>query len=101
MLPGALGGLVPGLFLGGLAGAGLAWAAGAALAWMRQLSYTTGIQIQLMPFGNRTEVLQNLTGGWYWVILVAALALGLLGGVIGLLIGLLVWALRRALEPED
>ena len=98
ILPGALGGFVPGLLLGGLAGAGLAWGSGAALSWMRQLSFPTGIQIHLMPCGNRTEVLENLRDGWYWVVVVAGLALGLLGVLMGSLTGLLVWAARSALE---
>lgn len=100
LAPGALGGFVPGVFVGGLVGAGISWGAGAALQWMRQLSFTTGIQIQLMPFGDRTAVLETLGDGWYWVIVAAALTLGLLGALLGSFTALILWSLRRTLEVE-
>lgn len=92
MVTGAWSGFVPGLFIGGVLGAIVTFAAGAALEWMRELAFTTGIQEQLLPFGDRIGELQSVQDGWYVVIPVGALALGLIGALVGALTGALVSA---------
>ena len=92
MVIGAWAGFVPGLFIGGVLGAIVTFAAGAVLEWMRELAFTTGIQEQLLPFGDRIGELQSVQDGWYVVIPVCAVALGLLGALIGALTGALVSA---------
>lgn len=92
VITGAWSGFVPGLFVGGSAGAIATFAAGAALEWMRELSFTTGIQEQLLPFGDRIGELQTVQDDWFFVIPIAALAFGLLGAIIGALTGALVSA---------
>ncbi len=82
IVTGAWSGFVPSLFIGGAAGAIASFAAGAALEWIRELSFTTGIQEQLLPFGDRIGELQTVAG----------VALGLLGALIGALTGALVGA---------
>jgi len=90
IITGAWSGFVPGLFIGGVAGAIASFAAGAALEWMRELSFTTGIQEQLLPFGDRIGDLQTVQDDWFIVIPVVGLALGLVGALIGALTGALV-----------
>ena len=92
IVTGAWSGFVPGLFIGGAAGAIASFAAGAALEWMRELSFTTGIQEQLLPFGDRIGDLQTVQDDWFIVIPLAAVALGLVGALIGALTGALVAA---------
>ena len=92
IVTGAWSGFVPSLFIGGSAGAIASFAAGAALEWMRELSFTTGIQEQLLPFGDRTGDLQTVQDDWFIVIPLAAVALGLVGALIGALTGALVAA---------
>ena len=92
MVIGAWAGFVPGLFIGGVLGAIVTFAAGAVLEWMRELAFTTGIQEQLLPFGDRIGELQSVQDGWYIAIPVCAVALGLLGALIGALTGALVSA---------
>ena len=92
VITGAWSGFVPGLFLGGVVGAIASFAAGAALEWMRELSFTTGIQEQLLPFGDRIGELQTVQDDWFFVIPIVALALGLVGAIIGALTGALVSA---------
>jgi hypothetical protein len=92
MTMGAWAGFVPSLFIGGVVGAIASFAAGAALEWMRELSFTTGIQEQLLPFGDRVGELQTVQDDWYFVIPIAAVGLGLIGALIGALTGALVSA---------
>ena len=92
IVTGAWSGFVPGLFIGGAAGAIASFAAGAALEWMRELSFTTGIQEQLLPFGDRIGDLQTVQDDWFIVIPLAGVALGLVGALIGALTGALVGA---------
>jgi len=92
LLTGAWTGFVPGLFIGGAVGVAITFGAGAALEWMRQLSFTTGIQQQLLPFGDRIGDLQTVQDDWFIVIPLAAVALGLVGALIGALTGALVAA---------
>ena len=92
MVTGAWSGFVPGLFIGGAVGAVASFAAGAAVEWMRELSFTTGIQEQLLPFGDRMGDLQTVQDDWFFVIPIAAAALGLVGALIGALTGALVSA---------
>ena len=92
IVTGAWSGFVPSLFIGGVAGAIASFAAGAALEWIRELSFTTGIQEQLLPFGDRIGELQTVQDDWFIVIPVAGVALGLLGALIGALTGALVGA---------
>jgi hypothetical protein len=92
MITGAWAGFVPGLFIGALLGVLISFGAGAALEWMRELSFTTGIQQQLLPFGDRIGLLQTLQDGWLVVIPLAAVALGLFSAIFGTLTGALVAA---------
>ena len=92
MLAGAWAGFVPGLFIGAIIGTLASFGAGAALEWMRELSFTTGIQQQLLPFGDRSGILQTLQDGWLVVIPVAALAVGLFSAIFGALTGALIAA---------
>ena len=90
LLTGAWAGFVPGLFLGGLAGTLASFGAGAVLEWMRELSFTTGIQQQLLPFGDRTGLLQTVQDDWWIAIPAAALVVGLFAALVGALTGALV-----------
>ncbi len=92
LVTGAWAGFVPGLFIGGAVGTLISFGAGAALEWMRELSFTTGIQQQLLPFGDRIGQLQTLQDDWLIVIPVAALAVGILSALIGVLTAALVSA---------
>ena len=92
MLAGAWAGFVPGLFIGAILGTLASFGAGAALEWMRELSFTTGIQQQLLPFGDRSGLLQTLQDGWLFVIPIAALAVALFSAIFGALTGALVAA---------
>lgn len=92
LVTGAWAGFVPGLFIGAITGVLLSFGAGAALEWMRELSFTTGIQQQLLPFGDRIGVLETLQDGWPLVIPACALLLGLLSALIGALTAGLVSA---------
>lgn len=85
LVTGAWAGFVPGLFIGGVVGALISFGAGAALEWMRELSFTTGVQAYLLPFGDRIGVLETLQDDWFVVIPAAAVALGLLSALIGML----------------
>lgn len=92
LVTGAWAGFVPGLFIGAIVGVLLSFGAGAALEWMRELSFTTGIQQQLLPFGDRIGVLETLQDDWPLVIPACALLLGLLSALIGALTAGLVSA---------
>ncbi len=92
LVTGAWAGFVPGLFVGAALGALISFGAGAALEWMRELSFTTGIQQQLLPFGDRIGLLQTLQDDWLVAIPVAGLALGILSALIGVLTAALVSA---------
>jgi hypothetical protein len=92
VVTGAWSGFVPGLFIGGAVGAVASFASGAAVEWMRELSFTTGIQEQLLPFGDRVGALQTLQDDWFVVIPLAGVAVGLLGAIIGALTGAVVSA---------
>lgn len=92
VVTGAWAGFVPGLFIGGILGTLITFGAGAALEWMRELSFTTGIQQQLLPFGDRIGLLETLQDDWAIVIPVAALAVGLFSALVGMLTAALVAA---------
>jgi hypothetical protein len=92
LVTGAWAGFVPGLFIGAIAGVLLSFGAGAALEWMRELSFTTGIQQQLLPFGDRIGVLETLQDDWPVVIPACALLVGVLSALIGALTAGLVSA---------
>ena len=96
---GALAGFVPGAFLGALLGAGASWAAGAAVDWLQQLSFTTGIQVQLLPFGDQVGLLQTVQDGWFYVIPAAAMGVGLVAALIGALTGLVLAATYALVPP--
>jgi len=104
LVTGAWAGFVPGLFVGGAVGTLISFGAGAALEWMRELSFTTGIQQELLPFGDRIGLLQTLQDDWLVVIPVAGVAVGLLSALIGVLTAALVSAsygsLLGAVEVE-
>lgn len=90
IVTGAWAGFVPGLFAGGIIGALITFGAGAAIEWMRELSFTTGIQQQLLPFGDRVGLLQTLQDAWWVVIIASALVMGLLSALMGMLTAALV-----------
>ena len=90
LVTGAWSGFVPGLFIGGALGAAASFAAGGVVEWMRELSFTTGIQEQLLPFGDRIGELQTVQDAWFIVIPVAAVALGVVGALIGAMTGALI-----------
>jgi hypothetical protein len=104
LLTGAWAGFVPGLFIGALLGAAITFGSGAMLDWMRQLSFTTGIDQALLPFGDRIGLLQTLQDNWLIVIPAAGLTFGLLSALIGTLTAAVVSAtyggLVRGLEIE-
>ena len=104
LLTGAWAGFVPGLFIGAVLGAVITFGSGAMLDWMRTLSFTTGIDQALLPFGDRIGLLQTLQDGWFLVIPAAALIFGLLSAVIGMLTAAVVSAsygsLLEGLEVE-
>jgi hypothetical protein len=85
LLTGAWAGFVPGVFIGGVLGAVISFVAGAILDWIRQLSFTTGIDQALLPFGDRIGPLQTLQDEWFLVIPAAALVFGLFSALIGVL----------------
>lgn len=109
LVTGAWAGFVPGLFIGGVLGTLVSFLAGAAIEWYRELSFTTGIQQQLLPFGDRIGVLETLQDDWLVVIPVFALALGLVSAVVGALTAALVGAsfggllggVEVEIEPAD
>ena len=92
LLTGAWAGFVPGVFIGAVLGAVITFGSGAVLDWMRTLSFTTGIDQALLPFGDRIGLLQTLQDGWFLVIPAAALIFGLLSAVIGMLTAAVVSA---------
>ena len=92
LLTGVWAGFVPGLFIGGALGTLISFGAGAALEWMRELSFTTGIQQQLLPFGDRIGLLETLQDDWLIVIPVTAVAVGVLSALVGVLTAALVSA---------
>lgn len=100
LITGAWSGFVPGLFIGGVLGAVASFAAGGVVEWMRELSFTTGIQEQLLPFGDRIGQLQTVQDEWFVVIPLFALALGLVGALIGALTGAVVSASYGSLLHE-
>jgi hypothetical protein len=100
LITGAWAGFVPGLFIGGIGGTLVTFGAGAALEWLRELSFTTGIEQQLLPFGNRIGLLQTLQDGWPVVIPVAAISLGLFSALIGTLTAALVAMTFRTVVRE-
>jgi hypothetical protein len=85
VISGAWAGFVPGLLIGALLGALISWGAGATLEWMRTLSFTTGIESQLLPFGDRIGTLETLQDQWGIVIPASAVAVGLVSALIGAL----------------
>ena len=92
LVTGVWAGFVPGLFIGGGLGTLISFGAGAALEWMRELSFTTGIQQQLLPFGDRIGLLETLQDDWLIVIPVTAVAVGALSALVGVLTAALVSA---------
>jgi hypothetical protein len=90
---GATGGAVGGLFIGSLIGAAGSWLAGAAIEWMHQLSFTTGVEAQLLPFGDRLGSLEWIRDHWYLVIPLSAIAVAALGAIIGAAVAAAVAAL--------
>ncbi len=108
LLTGAWAGFVPGLFIGAVLGVVITFGSGAMLDWMRQLSFTTGIDQALLPFGDRIGLLQTLQDDWFVVIPAVALVFGLLSALIGMLTAAVVSAsygslfqgLQVELQPE-
>ena len=94
---GATTGFVIGLVLGSLLGAAISWIAGALVRWFVEASYTMGVNVQLLPFGDRADVLVGLRDDWLLVIPACGLGVGLIAALIGALSGLLNTALARVL----
>ena len=90
---GAVVGFVVGLFVGSLLGAVASWFAGALLDWQRQLSFTLGVTEELLPLGEQQGLLQSLQSGWWIVVPVSGLAVGVLSGLAGALGSALMAAL--------
>jgi hypothetical protein len=91
--------MVLGLFVGSMLGILISWLAGATIQWLRQLSFTTGVDIELLPFGDRFATLALLRDRWFLVIPISALAMALLGSLVGVLAGVLLAAIDRWLGP--
>jgi NhaP-type Na+/H+ or K+/H+ antiporter len=91
--------MVLGLFVGSMLGVVIVWLAGATIQWMRQLSFTTGVDLELLPFGDRFATLQVLRDRWFLVIPITALGMALLGSFVGILAGTLLAAIDRWLGP--
>lgn len=85
LLVGAVCGFVPGFVVGCMVGGLLSWAAGAAVGWMHQVSFSTGMQVDLMPFGNRVSTLQGVRDGWFLAVPLVGLGIGLVTAAIGAL----------------
>ena len=84
---GATAGIAVGLLLGSLVGALLDYLAGAILAWQRQLSFTTGVDERLLPFGDTIPVLHAVQDLWFLVVPVVALLAAIVGAFFGALTG--------------
>jgi hypothetical protein len=82
---GAVVGFVVGLLVGGVLGALASWFAGALLDWQRQLSFTLGVNEELLPLGEQTGLLQTLQAGWWIVVPASGLIVGVLSGLAGAL----------------
>jgi hypothetical protein len=82
---GATVGFVVGLMVGGVFGALASWFAGALLDWQRQLSFTLGVNEQLLPLGEQTGLLQTLQSSWWIVVPACGLIVGTLSGLAGAL----------------
>jgi hypothetical protein len=94
---GATAGMAVGLILGSLLGALTAWAAGAVLAWQQQLSFTTGVNERLLPFGDSIPILHAAQDLWFLLVPGVALLVAVMGGLFGALIGgLLAAAYNRS-----
>jgi tetrahydromethanopterin S-methyltransferase subunit C len=85
-------GAMIGLVLGAVIGAVLAWFSGTVLDWQRDLAFTLGVARTLLPLGDQGELLRWVTGTWYLVIPIAALATAAITGLVGGLIGALLAA---------
>lgn len=90
---GAIVGFVVGFLIGSVLGAMATWFAGALLDWQRQLSFTLGVNEQLLPLGEQTGLLQTLQSSW-WIVVPAC---GLIVGTLSALAGALGTALTAAL----
>lgn len=84
---GGAAGMATGLLLGSFTGAIVAWLAGAILAWQQQLSFTTGVNERLLPFGDTIPVLHAVQDLWFLVIPAVALSAAIVGGLFGAVIG--------------
>jgi uncharacterized membrane-anchored protein YhcB (DUF1043 family) len=89
---GAWVGAALGIVLGALLGAFLAWFAGAVLGWQRELAFTLGVTRTLLPFGEQVPALRWMSGTWFVVIPLVALATALLAAMVGGIIGALLAA---------
>jgi uncharacterized membrane-anchored protein YhcB (DUF1043 family) len=85
-------GAMIGLVLGAVIGAVLAWFSGTVLDWQRDLAFTLGVARTLLPLGDQGDLLRWVTGTWYLVIPIAALATAAITGLVGGLIGALLAA---------
>ena len=83
-------GAIVGIFVGCVLGAIAAWAAGAVLEWLRQLSFTEGVALALLPFGDRADVLEWVADSWYIVIPGVGIGVGAISAAVGGLAGAVV-----------
>jgi hypothetical protein len=82
---GGVVGFVVGFLIGSLLGAVATWFAGALLDWQRQLSFTLGVNEQLLPLGEQTGLLQTVQSSWWIVVPACGLIVGALSGLAGAL----------------
>lgn len=92
LLAGTWVGFVMGIVIGALLGGLLVWFAGAVLDWQRDLAFTLGITRSLLPFGDQIAIFRWLSGSWWIVVPVTALAVAVVGAGIGAAIGSLLAA---------
>jgi hypothetical protein len=85
-------GIAVGLVIGTVGGALLAWFAGTVLSWQRELAFTLGITLSLLPLGDQVVALRWISSTWYLVIPLVGIAVALFVGLVGGLIGALLAA---------
>jgi hypothetical protein len=92
LLAGMWVGVSLGLVIGSILGALLAWAAGTILGWQRDLAFTLGVALALLPLGDQVAALRWISANWFLVIPATALVVAVVAAVIGGLVGALLAA---------
>ncbi len=96
-LAGAVAGGVLGLFGGAVLGGLLTYLSGAILIWQTHLAFSLGVTADLLPLGDRAELLALLAQRWWLVIPAGSLLGGVPGGVAGGLGGALLVAVFNSI----